>query len=289
MTSANDLRSLRSWIGSMYPDAVIHIQRNTARIGKPWFFIEQSDERYQDRGSGYHEYLRTFLIHLVSEGVENTPAPEMLWKTRGVLDYICEEAVTKRVIPAYLYNTPYPRPQVTTRTGTTIAAGTHRFAVTVTTTDGQESMLSPEVVATVAAPKRSVVLLVPIWQPGYGAIRYVRVYYRDTATANWRNILLVDRATQTSPVVIIPDSPTHTLEVPIPALNVDLQHDAPQTSRLRNGFLKVQEASVQVSESTMLDDMHHGFVRLRLLSRSHHTRRPASTITQITTSATISP
>lgn len=289
MSSSNDLRSLRSWLGSMYPEAVIHIQRNTSRIGKPWFLIEQVDERYRDRGVGFHEYERTFHLHLVSEGAEGTPAPEILWKTRGVLDYICDEAVTKRVIPAYLYNTPYPRPQVTARTGTTIAAGTHRFAVTVTTTDGQESMLSPEVVATVAAPKRDVALLVPIWQPGYGAVRYVRVYYRATATADWRNILLVDRATQTTPVVIIPDSPTHTLEVPVAALNVDLQHDPPQTSRLRNGFLKVIEASVRMSESTILDDAHHGMVRLRVSSRTHHTRQPAATINQITTSATISP
>jgi hypothetical protein len=273
----------------MYPDAVIHVQRNVARIGKPWFFIEQADERYQDKGIGYHEYLRTFMLHLVSEGKEGSAAPEILWKTRAVLDYLCEEAVTKRVIPSYAYNAPYPRPKATVRSGGSVPVGTHEFAVTLTDLDGQETLVSGSVEATTTSGRQNVVLLLPIWANGTGGYRYVRVYYRANSGDAWRNIALIDRATQTSPAIIIPESRSHTLEVPIGALNVDLQHDPPQTSRVRNGFLKVVEATVNMTESTVMDDAHHGYVRLRLVSRTHHVREPASTINQVSFSASIQP
>lgn len=299
MTSGNDLRSWRSWLNAMYPQAVIHVQRNTARIGKPWFYLEIVDERMLDRGRAYHDMIRTMHLHLVSEGaVEGqAAAPESFWKTREVLDHLCQRLNEERVVPAYLFGHHYPLPVATFRDVYAGVAqypiGAAQYAVSAVNSNGEETLPSaPLDVANTTAGKR-LFLVISDW-PRSGAIAtHYRVYFRRTSSDPWVNILYasVGQARRRG-VAVINRTQTTEIEIPLTSLTAgipNLNHDPPQTSRVRYGHLKVQDASVSMTESSLIDDAFHGFVKVRYASHSSHhfTPTPIVLVSNTTVSATI--
>ena len=293
MNSGNDLRSIRSWINGIYPDAVIHVQRNTARIGKPWFYLEMIDERMQDRGRGYHDMMRTASLHLITEGAAEGvgPAPEFFWRTREVLDHLCDRLNQDRVIPAYLFNLHYQAPMATFRSGGTYPIGAAQYAVSAVNSNGVESLPSmPINVVSTEAGKR-LFLVIADWPRGASLAVEYRIYFRATQSEPWTNILLVERGSaRRHGVTVINRTKTTEVEIPLTSLtqNVpNLEHDPPQGSRQRYGSLKVQEASLSMSESTMLDDAFHGFIKIKYASHSPHVFQPSPIILGSATSATI--
>lgn len=299
MTSGNDLRSLRSWLNAIYPSATIHVQRNTARIGKPWFYVEIVDERMLDRGRAYHDMVRTAHLHLISEGaVEGqAAAPETFWRTRDVLDHLCERLNEERVVPAYLFSHRYPMPAATFRdvyAGVTqYPIGAGQYAVSAVNSSGEETLPSAPLDVVNTTPGKRLFLIVSDW-PRSGAIAtHYRVYFRRTSSDPWVNILYVPVGqARRNGVAIVNRTQTTEIEVPLTSLTANLpnlDHDPPQTSRVRYGHLKVQEASVTMTESTLIDDAFHGFLKIKYSSHSPHHFRPTPIVlvSNTTVSATI--
>lgn len=280
MSSSNDVRSLRSWLNAAYPDAVIHVQRNLVDSGKPYFFIEHVEERFVDRGRGYHDVLRTFRIHLMSKGASaQAPAPDIYWKTREVLDYILDRCLEERVIPSYQYNLVYPTPTATVRSGGSMNPGAYQFAVTSVNDQDDESLLSLPSSVTVAVPNRDIYVLIPNWPNGSPLGSKYRVYYRPNANTAWAAVKEVP--------VSVTATTAFTTEARVTSVAAIDAQQPPTTSRMRHGFLKIQEATMMLNESIMVDDEFRGFVQIKALSHSYHRRATAATMSDVEISTTI--
>lgn len=273
-----DLRSLRAWINTMYPTADILLQRDSSRRSKPWFFLEHVDDKFQDRGRGWHDQLRTWKIHLVSEGPQQgSPAtPATLHGTRRVLDMIVARLTTERVVPRYAYNLTYPPPRASyIATGGTFPGGAHRFGITAIDWEGRETLLSePELALTVSNGTTRIFLQVPNWPTQQPLAHLYWVWHRVGATDPWAPIGSV------APVV----NQRYSTEIEVgPALTPVARDPLPTECRLRLGYLKVQDAQATMSESFLDDNAFHGFVTLRALSRSYHVRPVAPPLNGIAT------
>jgi hypothetical protein len=265
----------------MYPDSAIHVQRNAARTDKPYFYLEHINDQYTDRGRNYHDVLRTMRIHLITEGnAVNSPTSDVYWRTREVLDFLANRLQEERVIPHYFYNLVYPSVAVTLRSGGSFPSGTRQFAITALTSGGDESLLSMPVNYDVPGGKRLIVLA-GNWPSQSPFASAYRVYTRESAGQSWtcvaeQSIWLRDGTLQGN----------STTEIEITSLS-SLGHTPPTTCRIRHGYMKVQEATMNITESMMLEDAFHGYVQLKALCHSYHRRDPESLLANVTASTTI--
>lgn len=264
----------------MYPDSAIHVQRNIARTDKPYFYIEHVSDQFTDRGKNYHDVLRTLRIHLITEGaVVNSPTSDVYWKTREVLSFLQDRLLQERVIPHYFYNLHYPSAATTLRSGGAFPAGERQFAVSAITNTG-ETLPSMPINAVIPASKRLIVLA-GNWPTQNPIASSYRVYSRLVSTDPWtcvkeQNISLRDGTLQGN----------STTEIEITSLS-DLGHAAPTTCRVRHGYMKVQEATMTLTESVMLDDAFHGYVQIKAFCHSYHPRDPESLLANVSASTTI--
>ena len=280
MSTSDDIRSLRTWLNSMYPDAPIHLQRNAAKIGKPYFYLEHVDDRFTDRGRGWHDVLRTFNIHLVTEGNHvNSPTSDIYWKTREVLDYLQNRLLEERVVQHYFYNLAYPTPGVTLRAGGSFTPGTRDFAVTALCGD-QQTLISPHVTINVTSSKK-VFVLVPHWPTQNPIADSYRVWTRVNSAASW--ICVKEGALALQDGTIQGASSTELQVTSLTNLNRTLS----TTCRIPHGGMKVQEAAVTLTESIMLEDAFHGALRFKMFCHSYHHRPGTSILSDVAVSTTI--
>lgn len=279
MDNSHDLRSLRSWLNAIYPDASILVQRNVIPMPKSYFFIQDVMEQYQDAGPGYYNMERTARIHLVTEGNSATnPNTDTYWKTRAVIDGLASRLNRYRVINSYLYNWGYLPPHVYSKgTGTgTFADGTYRLAVTALDYQGKETMISEETTFVEIYPLRRFYVNIPNWPLGTPFAASYNLYTRANPTAPWllvRNIP-IDVNNKGNTTVEITSLATTAVS-------------PPTTSKTWFGHLKIQEASCTMTESMNVDDVFHGFVAIKYLSRNPRYKSGGPSINTLNQAQTI--
>jgi hypothetical protein len=276
VSAVDDVKSVRGWLHGLYPDVPILMQRNVQGTPKPFFFLEDVSEAYTDRGRGYHEDQRTLRVHLVwSEPKTADARQEVYWRLKGVLGFLKELLVTRRVIPRWLYGCAYPAPAVsvlgTVDGGPGLPVGDHELCLTGVTADGLETLPSAVVAAPVIDGTSRYLISVAHWPRGLPLAAELRLWWRPTPDLAW------------APVALQPINPNGymtTFEVsdltPLgPAL-------LPTSSRVPSGYLKVTDATYFMAESGSDDDAFFGWVQFRCTARSPHVFDPVPVMGSLT-------
>lgn len=276
MNSYHDIRSVRSWINSMYPNVPILVQRNAQHDKKSYFFLQDAREKHEDTGRGLTSMLRTINVHLVTEGLTpaNPNADEAYWKTKRVLDYMQARLLQERVIPQFLYNEPWFPPIAWKKPGGAMTAGTHTLAVTSIDAYNKESLLSSPVTVTVANGDH-LYLTITNWPLGRPMAKEYVIYRRTSTSPD------VYQAIKVIPITFaewMSTSSELTSLAPLAGPRVP-----PATSKQWMGWLKIDTATTNMVESISVDDAFHGFLNVTFRSRRPQTWKPAPPLTRATT------
>lgn len=260
MESSHDIRSVRSWLNGIYPDATILVQRNVIPLPKSYFFIQDASETYQDQGSGYYNMQRVTRIHLVTESNSGSnPGTDSYWKTKSVVDHLTSKLLRYRVINSYLYNWDYISPKIYSMgTGTgTFADGTYHFGVTAIDYAGKETMISGESTFVEIYPLRRFFVSIPNWPLGTPFAASYNLYLRANPSAPWQLVRNIPADINNTGNTVVELTSLTTTNVQPPA-----------TSKTFFGHLKITEATSTMTEAMNVDDAFHGFVTIKYLSRA---------------------
>lgn len=268
MNSYHDLRSVRAWLNQMYPDVPILVQRNANVMKKSYFFIQGSSEKFEDTGRGFTNVIRTVNIHLVTEGIspQNPGSQDPYWKTLQVMDFLRDRLMQDRVIPQFLFNDSWFPPVTWTKTGGTMTVQTIQLACTSIDAYDKESMLSSAQTVSLLAGDRLFVTLTN-WPKGRPMAKSFVVYLKTGST--WTAI-------RTAPATFVQDGAT-TIEL-LDLTPLGPVRNPPSTSKQWLGYLKVDTATTNMTESVQLDDTYHGYLNLIFRSRRPERWKPAAPI-----------
>lgn len=262
MDFTNDLKSIRSWLNALYPDASILVERNSSAVPKSYFFLNQQVEAFEDRGYGWYDILRTIQIHLITEG--NSQAivgKDTFWKAQGVMDFLRNKVLTDRIIPSYLFNYAWSPPRVSVRSAAPPGAplGDHYLKLSSVCANGIETMPSPATLFTLNYPEKALWVACQSWPLGRPLTDVFRLYHSFTPAGPYQLIQEIARTTlnqymtETALTNFTPLSPT---TVPVEKCKVPF------------GALKVQDAQMAMIENSVMDNSFHGILTMKVRSRN---------------------
>jgi hypothetical protein len=128
---------------------------------------------------------------------------------------------------------------------------------------------------------KKVVVLIPHWPAQNPIADSYRVWTRTTTTGNWTCVKEGALALQDGSI-----RGASTTELEVTSLT-NLNRTQSTTCRIPHGAIKVQESSVNMVESIMLDDAFHGSVRFKVSSHSYPYSPGASILSDVAVSTTI--
>lgn len=240
----HELRSLRRFLNTLYPDLAIYISRPEAPFERPALFLKESaPRRFEDRGRGLG-VLSEASWQIEVLGVD-------YWGTKRDVAKISSNLLHRMLVPLYLWGWRYPPPEVVeTVAGGSLPAGELSIAVTAVDVDDKES-LAEAVAVTVPAAGSSVRLRISPWPRQSG----VAVKYRVYAGAEGEEKLALtidDVGADPMPV-----------EALLTALPAPAAPALPDSSVMFFRFMRVEGVQTDFLEHPQIDGVFNGIISLQ--------------------------
>lgn len=249
----HELRSIRSWLNTMYPSDTIWITRPDANFSRPALRITETAPReWQDQGRLLQQAIGNWQIEVLEGSEDDINSSENLWATRRKTSTITNKLLMSRLIPLYLWRWQYLEPQAQEVVGTgSIPAGQVSVRVSAINYEDEESLASEPVTVDVGA-NAALEILIPPWPRSVPVAKEFAVY--AGALGAEEKQVVVPRA----------DGPVGTM-VSIPSL---VSGDPPPTdSRFFSlRFMRIDQVESETLEHPEMDGVFNGFVSLRTLT-----------------------